>query len=44
MILKFVLGTKSFDEWDQYVEDMESLGLNRAIEIKEAALERYNAR
>lgn len=44
MILKFVLGTKSFDEWDEYVADVESFGLDRAIEIKEAALERYNAR
>lgn len=44
MILKFVFGTESFDNWDKYVQTLNDLGLERALEIQKAALERYNAR
>lgn len=44
MTLKFVFGTESFDNWDTYIQTLNDLGLARAIEIEEAALERYNAR
>ena len=44
MTNKFILGTESLDNFDQYVETMNSLGLQRAIEIQDAALERYNER
>ena len=44
MTNKFILGTESLDNFDQYVETLNSLGLQRAIEIEDAALERYNER
>ena len=42
----YVLSEKveSLDNFDQYVETLNSLGLQRAIEIQDAALERYNKR
>lgn len=44
MTLKFILGTESLDNFDSYVQTMEGMGLDRAIEIENAALERYNNR
>lgn len=44
MSLKFILGTKSFDEWDDYVETIYAMGLQDAIDIENAALDRYNQR
>lgn len=44
MILKFIFGTESFDNWDSYIQTLNNLGLERALEIERAALERYNAR
>lgn len=34
----------SFDEWDDYVAEVESMGLERCLEIDQAAYERYLAR
>ena len=42
--LKFILGTASFDEWDTYVSTIKGMGLDRVLEIQNAALERYNSR
>ena len=44
MMLKFIFGTESLDNWDSYIQTLESMNLGRAIEIEKAALERYNAR
>lgn len=44
MTLKFIFGDESLDNFDQYVETLNSLGLERALEIQNAALERYYAR
>lgn len=44
MTLKFILGNKSFDEWDDYVETIKNMNLDRVLEIQNAALERYNSR
>lgn len=44
MILKFILGTESLDNFDNYVKNIEGMGLNRALEIENAALVRYKAR
>ncbi|MNL85959.1 hypothetical protein D3C87_2144650 [compost metagenome] len=44
MTLKIILGAESLDSFDKYVEKMKSVKLSRAIEIKKAALERYNKR
>ena len=44
MTLKFIFGTESFDNWDSYIQTLNDLGLERALEIERGALERYNAR
>lgn len=44
MTLKFILGNKSFDEWDDYVETIKGMNLDRVLEIQNAALERYQER
>ena len=43
-VLKFIFGTESFDNWDNYIETLNGMKLDRALEIENAALERYNAR
>lgn len=44
MTLKFIFGTESLDKFDEYVKNIENMGLARALEIQNAALERYNSR
>lgn len=42
--LKFIRGDVGFDQWDAYVKTIKDLGIDRVLEIQNAALERYNAR
>lgn len=44
MILKFITGQESFDQWDSYVQYIEGSGLDQAVAIKQAVLDRYNNR
>lgn len=44
MFTKFLMGDESIDNFDTYVETIKGMNIDRAIEIQEAALERYNAR
>ncbi|WP_313182296.1 extracellular solute-binding protein [Lacrimispora sp.] len=44
MTLKFIFGTESFDKWDNYIQTLKDMKLDRALEIENAALERYEAR
>ncbi len=44
MMLKFILGTENLDNFDTYVQNMKTMGLDRALEIENAALTRYNNR
>lgn len=39
-VSKFILGDKSFDEWDAYVEQVKALGLEQVIKISEEAYKR----
>ncbi|WP_045517024.1 extracellular solute-binding protein [Neobacillus niacini] len=41
MTANFITGKKSFDEWDNYVKTLEKMGLERFMEINEAAYKRY---
>ncbi|MEK3683629.1 extracellular solute-binding protein [Paenibacillus sp. FSL R10-2736] len=41
MTLKIILGTEPLEAYDKYLEKLNSVKLPRAIEIKQAALERY---
>lgn len=44
MFTKFVMGVESLEKFDSYIETLESLGVERAIELKQNQLDRYNAR
>lgn len=41
---KFIMGEKSMDEFDAYVETLKSAGLDQVIECYQAAYDRYMAR
>lgn len=41
IFVKFLLGDEPLDNWDKYVEQMNTMGLPRVLEIKQAAYERY---
>lgn len=40
----FIMGKMSMDEYDSFVEQLHTYGIDRCIELKQAALDRYNAR
>lgn len=42
--VKFIMGQESLDRFDQYVEQIERMGIADAIKIQQDALDRYNAR
>jgi len=44
MTTKFIIGAESLDKFDEYVETIKSMGLDGAIAVRQAALDRYNAR
>lgn len=44
MTLKFIFGTESLDNFDKYLDTINQFGLERALEIQNAALERFYAR
>lgn len=44
MYVKFTAGAESLDNFDDYLAQLDKMGLNRAIEIQQAAYDRYNAR
>ena len=39
-----IMGTTPVDQFDAFVEQLKAMGIERAIEIEQAALDRYNAR
>lgn len=43
-VAKFINGTRSVDEFDDFVADIESMGLADIIDVYQAALGRYNDR
>lgn len=44
MTTKFILGTESLDGYDGFVETMKAMGVEDAIALYQAALDRWNAR
>lgn len=44
MINKFIMGEESLDKFEEFTETIKAMGIDRAIEIQQAALERYNNR
>ena len=44
-IVRFVIGELNFDsDWDDFVQELKDMGLERCVELKQAALERYYER
>ena len=43
-IPKFITGQLSMDEWDGFVKQIKDMNIDRAIELHQAALDRYNNR
>lgn len=44
MTIKFVRGTESLDNFDEYLATLESMGVSRLIEIIQTATDEYYAR
>ncbi len=42
--VKFIMGQMSLDDYDSYRDTLKSMGIERCIEIRQAALDRYNNR
>ena len=40
---KFIMGTRSLDEYDKFIDELKSLNVEKAVEIKQAAYDRYIA-
>ena len=43
-VLSFITGAKSLDEFDAFIETIKGMGIERCKDIKQSALDRYNAR
>src|SRR5690625_1127707 len=41
MRMNFIVGRSSFDDWDEYLETLEEIGLGDYLEVKQSAYERY---
>ena len=44
MEFRFILGTEPLTNWNNYVETINRMGINRAVELRQIALDRYNRR
>lgn len=44
MILKFIVGDADMSQWNQFVSEVEGMGIDTCIALKQAALDRYLAR
>ena len=44
MIIKFIVGTEPLENFDSYVQTVKNMGIDNAIDIQQAAVDRYNAR
>lgn len=43
-VIRFILGSESLDNYDKFVETIKKMNIDRAIEIKQAAYDRLQAR
>lgn len=44
MLLKFIMGTESLDNYDAFIQQMKDFGIDKAVSLKQTALERYEKR
>ena len=42
--VKFITGERSLDEYDDYRSTLKDMGIDECIKLRQAALDRYNAR
>ena len=40
-VLRFVMGERSLDEYDDFLSELEGMGIGRLVELKQAAYDRY---
>ncbi len=43
MVMKFITGRESLDNWDAYVEKVQSMGIDKVLSIYQTALDAWNA-
>lgn len=44
MLTKFIMGSEPISNFDKFVDNIKKLGIDRAIQIQQSALDRYNKR
>ena len=44
MFASFIMGSESLDNYDTYLEQLKTIGVERYVELYQGALERYNQR
>jgi putative aldouronate transport system substrate-binding protein len=44
MLMKWLMGQASMDQWDSYVAQVKKMGIDQALDIQRAALARFNKR
>ena len=44
MVMKFITGRESLDNWDAYIEQLKAMGVEDLIAVQQAAYERLQAR
>lgn len=44
MLYKFIMGKRSLDEFDTFVSELNQMGLDKVLQVKQAAVDRYNKR
>ena len=44
MAIKFITGEESLDNWDNYINTLNDMGMEKMLEIRQAAYDRYLAR
>lgn len=44
MILKFVIGSESLDNWDSFVKQLEDYHIDDVLKVKQAAYDRYSSK
>ena len=43
-MIAFITGVRPLDEFDDFVEELKALGIDRAVELKQATLDRFNSK
>jgi len=44
MVVRFIIGTEPLDNFDNFIDTVHALNIERAIELQQIALDRFNAR